>query len=315
MMRYRRLGRTGLDISVCTLGTAGLGGRALDDAEVRKTWAQAIERGVNALELDAASGAAEAVGGILAEAGARDRVHVLARASSLVPFDLPSPHIRAQQAYPGAHIRAECEVLLRGLGVERLGLLILPDWCSEWWHEGDWLLTLASLRDEGKIAGFGVSLFDHDVEAGLEGAAGGMIDAVQVMYNVFDPQAAATLLPLCLRRDVGVIARSPLYHGMLVARTERPASFPADDWRSEFFLDDHLQETSFRADRLEALAAQAGIALSDLALRFSLSHPAVSTVAVGIGSRAHLDAALAALEQGPLGGEMLAALAGHKWLC
>ena len=309
-MRYRRLGRTGLDISICTLGTA-----ARDRGEARNAWAIAFDQGVNAVELAAAAGIAEPLGRLLAEQGARDRVHVLARIPSLVPFDLPSPHILADRAYPGAHIVAQCEALLKALGVERLGLLLLPDWCPEWWHEGNWLETLAGLKEAGKVAGFGVSLFDHDIEAALEGPAGGLIDAVEVMYNIFDPHAAAELLPLCGRRDVGVIVRSPLYYGMLVPRSERPASFPADDWRGEFFFDVHLDETGHRADRLEHLASQAGISLSELALRFSVSHPAVSTVAVGTSSAAHLAANLAALERGPLTDEMLRALSAHRWLC
>jgi aryl-alcohol dehydrogenase-like predicted oxidoreductase len=282
---------------------------------MRKIWAAAIDRGVNAIELDAAAGTAEPIGRFLAEQRAPGRVHVLARIRSLVPFELPSPHIPVHEAYPGAHIRAECEALLKALGVERLGVLLLPDWCPEWWQEGDWEPTLASLKSEGKIGGFGVALFDHDVEAALEGVASGMIDAVQVMHNIFDPQASASLLPLCLRHNVGVVARSPLYYGMLVPRSERPSVFTADDWRNAFFFDAHLDETQRRADHLETVAEQSGASLSDLALRFSLSHPAVSTIAVGTGSRAHLDANLAALEKGPLGAENLQALSSHKWLC
>lgn len=315
MMNYRPLGRTGVDVSVCTLGTSGLRRGAPDTLETRKAWASAIDGGVNAMELDAAAGIAESIGRLLAEVQARDSVHVLARIRPLVPFDLPSPHIPAHQAFPGPHIRAESEALLKALGVERLGLLLLPAWCAEWWHEGDWLQTLASLKNEGKIAGFGIALFDHDVEAALEGVARGMVDAVQAMYNIFDPQASVALLPLCLRHNAGVIARSPLYYGMLVPRSERPVAFSADDWRSGFFFDAHLDETSRRADDLETLAEQSGTSLSELALRFSLSHPAVSTVAVGIGSRAHLDADLAALEKGALGAEILQALPLRKWLC
>ena len=314
-MRYRPLGRTGVDISVCTLGTSGLCSGAWDAAETRGAWALAIDRGVNALELGAAAGIAGAVGKLLADEQARDRVHVLARIRSCVPFDLPSPHIPADQAYPGKHIRAQCEALLQALGVERLGLLLLPDWCPEWWHEGDWLQTLSSLKDDGKIAGFGVSLFDHDVEAALEGVACGMVDAVQVMYNILDPQASAALLPLCLRHNVGVIARSPLYYGMLAPRLMRPAGFSIDDWRNEFFFDAHLDETTRRADHLETVAEQSGCSLSDMALHFSLSHSAVSTVAVGISSRAHLVANLAALERGRLSASVLRTLSRHRWLC
>ena len=273
--------------------------------------ALALDRGVNAIELDAGdSVAATLLGEIFRRENARDRVHVFARATSLVPFDLPSPHVPVQDAYPARHLRAETDALLATLGVERLALQQLHAWCPEWQHEGDWLEMLERLREEGKIAGFGVSLFDHDVAAGLEIVASGRIASVQAMYNVFDPGPARALLPLCRKHDMGVVARAPLYYGALGARLD----FPPDDWRRAYFFDEHRSETGERVTRLKTLTPP-DRSTADTALRFCLSHPAVSTVAVGMRNRVQLEANLQAALAGPLDADTRISLAEHAWLC
>lgn len=311
-MRFRRLGRTGLDISELTLGTSALAAAARSDAsEAAAMVALALDRGVNAIELDAGDGAAAALlGEILRRENARDRVHILMRAKSLVAFDLPSPHVPVQDAYPGRHLRAETEALLAILGVERLALQQLHAWCPEWQHEGDWLETLERLRAEGKIAGFGVSLFDHDVTAGFEIVASGRIASVQAVYNVFDPGPARALLPLCQKHDVGVIARASLYYGALGGAL----NLPPDDWRRAYFFHGHRRETAERVERLRTVTPP-GQSIADTALRFCLSDPAVSTVAVGMRNRAQLEANLQAALTGPLDTETRTSLAKHAWLC
>jgi aryl-alcohol dehydrogenase-like predicted oxidoreductase len=311
-MRFRRLGRTGLDISELTLGTSALAAAAQSDvAEAGAMVALALDRGINAIEIDAGDGAAAALlGEILKRENARDRVHILVRATSLVAFDLPSPHVPVQDAYPGRHLRAETEALLVTLGVERLALQQLHAWCPEWQHEGDWLETLERLHAEGKIAGFGVSLFDHDAAAGFEIVASERIDSLQAMYNVFDPGPARALLPLCQKHDVGVIARAPLYYGALGGRLD----LLPEDWRRAYFFDEHRSETRERVERLKTMTPP-DQSVADMALRFCLSHPAVSTVAVGMRNRAQLEANLRAVLAGPLDADTLTSLATHAWLC
>ena len=309
-MRLRSLGRTGLRVSELGICVSTRSGPHETAAAIKL----AFERGVNTVTIDAGdAAAANLLSGVLKQGGPHDLL-VIARASSLVPFDLPSPHVPAEQAYPGRHLRAEVEGLLRVLGVERLALLQLHAWCPEWLGEGDWLDTLARLRDEGKIAGFGVSLFDHDMDAALEVVASGAIDAVQLMYNVFDQGAAERLFPLCATHGVGVVIRSPLYYGAL-ASTFDPASLAADDWRQSYFFEEHRRETLERVRKLESLVVPPDRSVTDLALRFSLSHPAVSTVAVGMRGRAHLEGNLRAVMAGPLDAALHTALAQHKWLC
>jgi aryl-alcohol dehydrogenase-like predicted oxidoreductase len=141
-----------------------------------------------------------------------------------------------------------------------------------------------------------------------------MIDAVQVMYNIFDQAAAAELFPLCQQHDVGVIARSPLYYGAL-ASPGPERGFPPDDWRRDYFFDEHRRETAARVAQLAGEVEAPDRSVADLALRFSLSHAAVSTVAVGMHAREQVDANMRALGHGALDATKRSALAGHRWLC
>lgn len=307
-MKRSVLGRTGLEVSACTLGTSRAAAAGFAEAA-----ACALAAGVNTIELDAGNAAAVEAAARLLRAARPAPVHVLARATSLVPFDLPSPHVPAQQAYPGTHLRAQVESLLRVLDLDRLGMLQLHAWCPEWLHEGDWRETCERLRAEGKIAGVGISLFDHDVDSATEAVETGAVDAVQAMFNLFDPGPAPRLLPLCAARGVAVFARAPLYHGFLVREIDRPGAFAAGDWRRDFFFPAHREETCARAAALEAAVSPED--LGSAALRFPASFPGIASVVVGMTSPAQVERNLTALAQGPLPRDTVAALLRHRWLC
>lgn len=318
-MQYRRFGRTGLKVSALTLGSRALDARAWATPDVEAAadaMAFGFEAGVNAVTTSPADGDAERlVGELLRRTGRAKEVLVLSTLEPLVPQPLPSPHYHADDVYPASHIRASTEASLKALGVERLGLQQLPAWCPEWSREGDWLETFHRLREEGKIAGFGVATFDHDAGAALGVVDDGAVDGVQVMFNVFDPEASADLFPLCLERGVGVVVRSPLYAGALSPKVLTGDPFPPGDWRRDHFYPEHLAETRERVARLEALVSPPDGSVADLALRFCLSHPAVSTVAVGMRTRENVEKALKVASEGPIASETLMALAPHRWLC
>lgn len=314
-MRLRALGRTGIEVSELTVGTRGLAQPGYDADEARAALALAFDHGVNGVEIDAADDAAVALlGDVLRRRVDRDPIHVFARATSLVCFDLPSPHVPVSLAYPGRALRRQTEALLSRLGIERLALLQLHAWCPEWLDEGDWRAALDRLRMEGKIAGIGISLFDHDADAGIDGVARGAVDAVQLMRNLFDPGGEGALLPLCHRQGVGVIARAPLYHGALAWPSALAGdAIPVGDWRRLHFYPEHREEALARVERLAGEFGEADLA--GLALRFTASHPAISTIVLGLRTGAHVERCLAAIGQGPLCPEQLARLAVHRWLC
>lgn len=315
-MERRTLGRTGLKISNLTFGTTALDRLgSTDTAEAVAAARLAFEGGINAIELESGSPVEAFLGDILQHRSASDPIHIFSRARSLVSFALPSPHIPVFEAYPGAALRAQTEASLKRLDVERLACQFIDAWCPEWLEEGDWLETLVRLRDEGKIAAIGISLFDHDVDAGMGAVASGLIDCVEVMFNIFDQGAAGALFRLCQQHGVGVIARAPLYFGGLSRRVHRPQPFAEGDWRHDYFFDDHLAEVRGRARQLEHALEGSGESVEEVALRFCLSHPAVSTVAVGMSTKEQVQANLRAAELGPLDGGRLHSLRAHRWLC
>lgn len=318
-MRYRRFGRLGITVSELAVGTWGFDERMWKDAsetETEAALALALERGVNMIDTAAAYGRAEAwIGRVLKRERRVQDVFIASKVAPLVPIELPSPQIRAQEAFPGWHIRRSTEASLRALGVERLGLQQLHTWSPMWLGEGDWLETLEALRREGKIAGFGVSLFDHDPDSALALVESGLIDSVQVMYNLFDQGAARRLLPACERRDVAVIVRSPLYAGALSADILAGAPFSPGDWRESYFYSDHLAETRVRVAEILTDARNEPQAVAEVALRFCLSAPAVCTVAIGMRRRWNVYANLRASSLGPLEPNRLVRLKRHAWLC
>lgn len=318
-MHYRRFGRMGFEVSELSCGTWGLDDRLWKDADAVEAAAAirlALELGINFIDTAAAYGHAETfIGNLLVATGLSRRVAVATKVAPVVPMELPSPHIRADEAFPGQHIRESVERSLRALRVERVALLQLHSWSSMWLGEGDWLETLGRLQKEGKIAGIGVSLFDHDPDAALDLVASGHVDAVQVMYNLFDQGPAAVLFEACLRHDVAVIVRSPLYAGALSNLIGLPQPFHAEDWRREYFYDDHLEETRRRVRALRDEVGGPDRSVSDLALRFCLSHPAVSTVAVGMRKRRHVYENLRVANGPVLPPERVAHLSRHAWLC
>lgn len=313
-MQRRRLGRSGLSLSALTLGTdaaASLSGPALRDL-----FALAFDSGIDTVEMAATNlPVADALGAVVRSGRAPTDLHILCRIAPLVPLPLPAPHFLADQVYPGAHIRAQVDALLARLGTDRIALVHLPVWSPEWLGEGDWLDTLEQLRNGGKIADFGVATFDHDADAALSAVESGRIGSVQVMLNLFDPQPMQTLLPLCAKHDVAVIARAPLYHGGLVAGSAMMREGATwGDWRDAHFYPEHRAET---AERARLIADDlAGEPVVDAAIRFCLTHDAVASVAVGMRTPAHVAANVAAARDGPRDPRDVAMLASrHRWLC
>lgn len=312
----RRLGRSGLLVSPLTLGTDAAG--RLSPAAMQNLFARALDAGVNAIEVDATNAnVADALAATVRPLGGASVPHIFSRIAPLIPLPLPAPHFVADQVYPGSSIRAQVDTLLARVGVERIAVVHLPMWSPEWLSEGDWLPTLQQLRQQGKIADFGVATFDHDADAALSAVASGAIGSVQVMYNLFDRHPARSLLPLCAQKDVAVIARAPLYHGGLAIDSPTMRREEAwGDWRDTHFYPAHRAETAARARRIARDLDEGEGSLAEMALRFCLSPNTVSSVVVGMRTPDHIVANLAAVAKGPLDPARAAALAArHAWLC
>jgi aryl-alcohol dehydrogenase-like predicted oxidoreductase len=185
-------------------------------------------------------------------------------------------------------------------------------WSDAWVTEEGWRRAAETLKREGAIDGFGISVNRWEPENVLEALETRLVDAVQVVYNIFDQAPEDTLFPACQRQGVAVIARVPFDEGSLTGTLTDVDRWPVGDWRNLYFTPEHLEATLSRVEALKPLVA-AGSTLPDLALRFILHHPAVSTTIPGMRKVRHVEANLAASDAPALDNSLLGALRAHRW--
>ena len=315
-MRYRKLGRTNFEVSEIGYGAWGIGGLQWlggNDRESLAALRRAIELGLNFIDTALAYGdghSEQLVGQVVREAGRR--VYV---ATKVPPKNRQWPAragIGIDQVFPYEYIIGSAEESLRNLGLETIDLLQLHVWNDEWTGREEWRRAFENLKRSGKARAFGVSLSDHDPDSGMGVVRTGLVDAVQVIYNIFDQTPEKNLFPLCVRENVGVLARVPLDEGGLSGHIDERTSFPAGDFREWYFRGDRKKRV---AERVKALRKDLGEdeSLPETALRFCLSHPAVSSVIPGMRTVRHVESNAALSDRGPLSADTLAGLKRHAW--
>jgi aryl-alcohol dehydrogenase-like predicted oxidoreductase len=316
-MRYRKLGRSGLEVSELGYGAWGIGAAhwiGADDDTSRAALAAAIAGGVNFIDTALAygDGHSESLVGEVVRA-ATETIYV---ASKIPPQNgkwPAAPGIPVADMFSAAWITEATETSLRNLGLERIDVQQLHTWTDDWVAQGDWAEAVAALKQAGKIRLFGVSIRNHDPASVLELVRSGLIDTIQVIYNIFDQSPEDELFDAALEHGVGVIVRVPFDEGGLTGRIGPETTFPDGDFRNDYFAGDRLRETY---ERVSAITADLGIEddeIASVALRFCLSQEAVSTVIAGMRTLENVGRNLAALQQPPLDAEQLAKLRAHRW--
>ncbi|HEY6305990.1 MAG TPA: aldo/keto reductase [Candidatus Angelobacter sp.] len=314
-MRFRELGRTGFMVSEVGYGVWGMSGwSGSDDQESRGSLQAAVDLDCNFFDSAWAYGEGkgdEFVGGTMA----RNPGKRLIVASKIPPLNRrwpASPQDRYADVFPAEHVFRYADLIRRQLGVARIDLLQLHVWDDSWADEREFQETAMKLKSDGMVRNFGISLNRWQPENGIKAVRTGLVDTVQVIYNIFDQAPEDELLPLCREMNVGVIARVPLDEGGLTGRLTLETKFPKEDWRSSYFRPENLRATVERAEKLKALLPK-GMSLPELALRFILSNPVVGTTIVGMRKLAHVQQNLSLSDAGPLGAELLAELKKHRW--
>ena len=246
------------------------------------------------------------------------RAHGNARlytATKIPPKNMQWPSRRGvplDDAFPPAHIREYAERSLENLGLAAIDLLQFHVWEDAWARDDRWWQAMADLRREGLIGGVGVSVNRWEPWNVLETLRTGHVDAVQVIYNIFDQAPEDELFPLCEARDIAVIARVPFDEGSLAGALTRASTFPEGDFRRIYFGPENLPATIERVEALRSLVP-AGMSLPEMALRFILTDARVSTVIPGMRRPAHVRDNFAAAERGPLPAALHEALRAHRW--
>lgn len=314
-MRTRTFGRSGWPVSEIGYGMWGMGGwTGSDDAESLASLHRAVELGCTFFDTAWAygQGHSERLLGQIVRAHP-DRGLVVA--TKVPPKNLrwpARPDDPLAETFPAAHIVEYADLSLRNLGLERIDLLQLHVWDDAWAGDASWGDAAAALKRAGKIGAFGISVNRWQPANVLEAIDTGAVDAVQVVYNVFDQNPEDRLFPACRARGVAVIARVPFDEGSLTGTLTPDSRWPDGDWRNTYFNPAHLAATLPRVDALRPLVP-ADSSMPDMALRFILGCPDVATVIPGMRKTRHVEANLAASDRGPLPPATMAALRAARW--
>ncbi len=317
-MNYRQLGSTGIEVSEIGYGAWGIGRSqwiGADDEESLRALQRAIDLGLNFIDTALGYGnghSEQLVGRVVRERS--EQVHV---ATKVPPKNgvWPAPAgIHADEAFPGDHVRACTERSLSNLGLETVDVQQLHVWSDEWVDQGDWLDAVGALKAKGKIRAFGVSINDHQPANALKLIDTGVVDTVQVIYNVFDQSPQDELLRRCAERDIGVIVRVPFDEGGLTGRITPDSEFPDGDFRASYFRGERKREVAARAQAIVDDLDRPLEDLPEIALRFVLSRAEVSTVIPGMRSTRNVERNIAVSDGRALAHEDLQALRAHRWL-
>jgi len=315
-MQYRRFGRLGWQVSEVGYGMWGLADwTGSDDAETMQSLHRSVELGCTFFDTAWAYGAghSERLLGELLRAYPDRRLYV---ATKIPPKNRLWPsksHFKLIDVFPPDYIREYTERSLANLGVERIDLIQFHVWEDAWANDESWQNTVADLKREGLITSMGVSVNRWEPDNVLETLKTGLIDAVQVIYNIFDQNPEYELFPACQENDVAVIARVPFDEGTLTGTLTVDSKWPEGDWRNTYFVPDNLIPSVRRGDALKPLAAGAGLTMPEMALRFILNNPTVSTIIPGMRKLHHVEANIAASDAGPLPEELHIQLRDHRW--
>jgi len=224
------------------------------------------------------------------------------------------PGTPLEEVFTREWIIESTEKSLRNLGTERIDLQLLHVWLDEWADRDEWKEAFVQLKQAGKVAAFGLSLnYPLEPDYGGEAIKTGLVDAVEVTYNIFEQEPARELFPLALQENIGVVVKSPLDEGALTGQIMPDTVFPADSFRGFYFQGDRPRAVWEHVQALDFLLHNKEDTLAQAALRFCLSHPAVSTVITGMRKARHTQENARASDLGPLPAGDLERLKEHAW--
>lgn len=314
-MEYRKFGRLGWQVSEMGYGMWGMGGwTESDDAESMQSLHRSVELGCNFFDTAWGYGAGHSEG-LLGQLVRSYPDKKLYTASKIPPknFIWPSrAEFSLDETFPPDHIREYTEKSLENLGLDSLDLMQFHVWEDAWANDERWQKAVDDLKREGLIKAMGVSVNRWEPNNVLNTLRTGFIDAVQVIYNIFDQAPEDHLFPLCDELGVAIIARVPFDEGTLTGTLTKDSTWPEGDWRNTYFVPENLNASVDRAEALRPLIPE-GMTMPDMALRFILAHPTVSTIIPGMRKLRHVEANVAASDGKTLSADLIQQLRAHRW--
>jgi len=314
-MNYRRFGRTGWNVSEIGYGMWGLAGwTESDDQQSLDALQRAVELGVNFFDTAYAygDGRSEEILAKILRANSGKKLYV---ATKIPPKNRRWPSQRdfsLDVSYPPDYIEEYVEKSLKNLGVEKLDLMQFHTWEDRWLTDERLPRAMEKMRTSGKVEAVGISVNRWEPCNGIRAVLEGAVDAVQVIYNIFDQNPEDALLPICKMKDVAVIARVPFDEGTLTGTLTVDSKWPEGDWRNTYFVPENLKTSVARAEALRPLIP-ADNSMAQMALRFILNSPDIATIIPGMRKRRNVEANAAASDRGPLPRDLHARLRAHRW--
>ena len=314
-MNYRRFGRTNWQVSEIGYGMWGMGGwSGSDDEESLRSLQRSVDLGCNFFDTAWAygEGRSEALLGQLVRANSGKKLYT---ATKIPPKNSAWPSRREftlDDTFPPDYIEQRVHESLEHAGLESFDLMQFHVWEDAWVEDARWARKMDELRSRGLFGAIGISINRWEPWNGVKAVRSGLIDSVQVIYNIFDQNPKDELFPACQEMNVAVIARVPFDEGTLTGTLTKDSKWPEGDWRNTYFVPENLFASVDRAEELKRMLPQ-GMTLPDMALRFILSSKTVSTIIPGMRKPAHVEANIATSDAGPLADSLLTELRRHRW--
>jgi aryl-alcohol dehydrogenase-like predicted oxidoreductase len=303
------------EVSEIGYGMWGMGSwSGSDDEESLRALQHAVELGCNFFDTAWGYGAgrSESLLGQLVRANPERRLYT---ATKMPPKNFQWPSRREftlDDCFPPDHIEEYVHRSLANAGLESFDLVQFHVWEDSWTDDARWSNKMSELKRQGLLRAVGISINRWEPWNGVRAVQSGLVDAVQVIYNIFDQNPVDQLFPACRERDVAVIARVPFDEGTLTGTLTKESNWPEDDWRNTYFVPENLIPSVERADALKPLVP-AGMTMAEMALRFILDEPTVSTIIPGMRKVSHVESNIAASDAGPLPEELHRQLLQHRW--
>jgi len=315
-MKYREFGKTGWHVSEIGYGMWGMGEwSGSDDEESLRSLQRAADLGCNFFDTAWGYGAghSEQLLGHLLLSNPEKRLYM---ATKIPPKNLQWPSRRSytlDDCFPPEHIETYVHRILANAAVQSFDLIQFHTWEDGWVEDARWIKKIEELRRQGLIRAVGISINRWEPWNGIKAVRSGLIDVVQVIYNIFDQNPEDELFPACEEMNVAVIARVPFDEGSLIGTLTPQSTWPKGDWRNTYFVPENLIPTLERVEALRPVVPD-GMSLPEMALRFILNHPAVSTIIAGIRKLKHVETNMSASDAGPLPSDLVSRLRSHRWV-
>jgi aryl-alcohol dehydrogenase-like predicted oxidoreductase len=312
-MQFRRFGRIGWQISEIGYGMWGMGGwTQSDDAESLASLQAAVDLGCNFFDsaFSYGNGHSEQLLGQILKANPGKRLY---SATKIPPKNPVTENSILEDCYPPDHLEEYIHKSLANLGMQSIDLIQFHFWQDAWLADNRWANKMDDMKRQKLVNAVGISINRGQPWNGVRAVKSGLNDSVQVVYNIFDQNPEDELFPACREHDVAVIARVPFDEGSLTGILTAESRWPEGDWRNSYFSPEKLKDCLEHVDRLKPLIP-AGMNMPEMALRFILNNPDVSTIIPGMRKLRNVESNIACSEAGPLPEELHLKLKDHRWV-